>query len=78
MRKEMRDIQVSALMSWAAFCLPVFADSFRRQENIAGKTGEFFARGRSRVYAGEYLDAISMPLGGIGSGSLPPQRSIAA
>ena len=75
MRKEMRDIKVSALMSWAVFCLPVLADSFGRQENVAGKTGEFFARGRSRVYAGKYLDAISMPLA---AAVLPSQRSIGA
>lgn len=29
-----------------------------------------FARGRSRVYASKYLDAISMPLGGIGGGNV--------
>lgn len=33
-------------------------------------TSELFARGRSRVYAGKYLDAISMPLGGIGGGNV--------
>lgn len=34
------------------------------------RRAELFARGRSRVYAGKYLDAISMPLGGIGGGNV--------
>jgi non-lysosomal glucosylceramidase len=31
---------------------------------------ELFARGRSRVYSGKYLEAISMPLGGLGGGNV--------
>ena len=31
---------------------------------------ELFARGRSRVYTGKYLEAISLPLGGIGGGNV--------
>ncbi len=37
---------------------------------LAGQTDELYVRGQSRVYAGKYLDAISMPLGGIGSGGV--------
>ncbi len=36
----------------------------------AADTSELFAQGQSRVYAGKYLDAISMPLGGIGGGNV--------
>ena len=31
---------------------------------------ELFTRGRSRVYTGKYLEAISLPLGGIGGGNV--------
>lgn len=60
MREQARDMKVLALMFLAASSSLVFA----------GQTGELFVRGRSRVYAGKYLDAISMPLGGIGSGNV--------
>jgi uncharacterized protein (DUF608 family) len=70
MRKQMRDFKVSALIFGAVFCPLALADSFAEREDVASNAAELFARGGSRVYAGKYLDAIGMPLGGIGSGSV--------
>ncbi len=60
MSKQIRDFNALAVVLCVLVCPLV----------LAGQTGELFERGQSRVYAGEYLDAISMPLGGIGSGAV--------
>jgi len=58
MSKQMRDFKALLIVFWSLM-YPVVA---------VGQSGELFERGQSRVYAGKYLDAIGMPLGGIGSG----------
>ena len=60
MDKEIRDFKALSMVFLALVCPLVHA----------GETGDLFERGRSRVYEGKYLDAISMPLGGIGSGGV--------
>jgi uncharacterized protein (DUF608 family) len=60
MGKEIRDFKAISIAFLALICPLIHA----------AETGELFERGRSRVYAGKYLDAISMPLGGIGSGNV--------
>ena len=43
-----------------------------RREKLAERLGDarLFARGRTRVYRGEHLEAVSLPLGGVGGGCL--------
>jgi len=60
MDKEIRDFKALSIVFLALICPLV----------NAGETGGLFERDQSRVYAGKYLDAISMPLGGIGSGNV--------
>ncbi|UCE49488.1 MAG: hypothetical protein JSW47_04965, partial [Phycisphaerales bacterium] len=60
MHKEIQDLKTLSMAFLALIC-PLLH---------AGETDDLFERGRSRVYEGKYLDAISMPLGGIGSGNV--------
>ena len=48
----------------------VAVENSRLRLGPSPRRAELFTRSKSRVYAGKYLDAISMPLGGIGGGNV--------